>query len=657
MASSRNDILCLARVTGWALGTACFGLLAALPGHGARADVVAAQWIDQTHFDYQINFMPDLDQKRSGLPGNGSQYCVPTSSMNMLAYAAEWGLDELPPGPGVYTLDVGFGTMTNHIDDLGDLMSTGSGTGNDGFYDGMGDWLNGYPLIHGVWYRTEEWAPKAHDLALIATTGALVSFAYGRFDWEPGFQGVPVIGDYTGGHAVTLMYAHQDGPSDLTLWSRDPADDNPVIHNTQSPWSYRIYDTVDTTDLQVDWNNDGLLSYVQGTVLEFDPLDDTIRVIDRFYSLHPAFGFSFDTVQLNVANIGGFDFTVKPPNTQFEPPASEIFIDAAIHPDLTGYFVITESTTTANRWVKLGTVVDLIEGEYQTIMELPLASSLVVGRNRDLYVASGFLLRRLSEENGTWIELDSHAWPPTWNFQDLAYNDNKDELVGLSVSDKKLVVLPPNLGSEVDPVFVYEVPSFIPFADEACMAINPADNSIWFTLPGIDSGFVRRLQISGPELLHTTFSHPLIVNPTCVDFDDRGHMLVVLADGSVRDFEPNSQGGWTAVKGGWYFDLQVGPNFKVARSRTNYDPEIHGQTDQFIPAEELPEIGTPGFDCPGDFDGDLLVGAADLAQLLALWGPCPAPCPADLDGDGSVGPVDLATTLARWGSCLPIDPV
>jgi serine protease AprX len=53
-----------------------------------------------------------------------------------------------------------------------------------------------------------------------------------------------------------------------------------------------------------------------------------------------------------------------------------------------------------------------------------------------------------------------------------------------------------------------------------------------------------------------------------------------------------------------------------------------------------------------DLDGD--VSAADLARLLAAWGPCADPdpltgaCPADFDGDGSVGASDLARLLAAW---------
>ncbi|MCA9291535.1 MAG: VCBS repeat-containing protein [Phycisphaerales bacterium] len=50
---------------------------------------------------------------------------------------------------------------------------------------------------------------------------------------------------------------------------------------------------------------------------------------------------------------------------------------------------------------------------------------------------------------------------------------------------------------------------------------------------------------------------------------------------------------------------------------------------------------------PADLDGDGVVGPADLAVLLAEWGPCGA-CAADLDGDGVVGPADLGALLANW---------
>ena len=49
-----------------------------------------------------------------------------------------------------------------------------------------------------------------------------------------------------------------------------------------------------------------------------------------------------------------------------------------------------------------------------------------------------------------------------------------------------------------------------------------------------------------------------------------------------------------------------------------------------------------------DLDGDGVVGATDLAALLANWGSANAN--ADLDGDGLVGASDLAALLAAWSN-------
>ncbi len=57
--------------------------------------------------------------------------------------------------------------------------------------------------------------------------------------------------------------------------------------------------------------------------------------------------------------------------------------------------------------------------------------------------------------------------------------------------------------------------------------------------------------------------------------------------------------------------------------------------------------------CPSDLTLDSVVNAADLAQLLANWGACPAgACSSDLTLDGVVNAADLAQLLANWGPCL-----
>ena len=70
--------------------------------------------------------------------------------------------------------------------------------------------------------------------------------------------------------------------------------------------------------------------------------------------------------------------------------------------------------------------------------------------------------------------------------------------------------------------------------------------------------------------------------------------------------------------------------------------------DGIRPVVLMPE---PAFEyfAPGDIDGDGMVATTDLLDLLALWGPCPAPCAADLDSDGVVGITDLLVLLGGWG--------
>jgi hypothetical protein len=57
--------------------------------------------------------------------------------------------------------------------------------------------------------------------------------------------------------------------------------------------------------------------------------------------------------------------------------------------------------------------------------------------------------------------------------------------------------------------------------------------------------------------------------------------------------------------------------------------------------------GPPQGGVTGDFDGDGLVNASDLAVLLSAWG---LPGATDLDGDGSTGAADLAVLLGNWSN-------
>jgi hypothetical protein len=53
--------------------------------------------------------------------------------------------------------------------------------------------------------------------------------------------------------------------------------------------------------------------------------------------------------------------------------------------------------------------------------------------------------------------------------------------------------------------------------------------------------------------------------------------------------------------------------------------------------------------CPGDINGDGVVGVGDFLDLLAAWGS--AGGPADVNGDGTVDVQDFLQLLTAWGPC------
>jgi hypothetical protein len=155
------------------------------------ADVVSAIYAGPSAFDYKITNMPDFDQRRSpkvgtpGLPGGGNMYCVPSSTLNMLAYVAKHGYPAVPPGNLIWQLPLTYNTATAELDDLGDLMGTTvlGGTNAEGAFDGTTDYLGGHTGIITVqtYYGLDNWSPQIQDAA-----GALPGAA-GAFAFDVGF--------------------------------------------------------------------------------------------------------------------------------------------------------------------------------------------------------------------------------------------------------------------------------------------------------------------------------------------------------------------------------------------------------------------------------------------------------------------------------------
>lgn len=93
-------------------------------------------------------------------------------------------------------------------------------------------------------------------------------------------------------------------------------------------------------------------------------------------------------------------------------------------------------------------------------------------------------------------------------------------------------------------------------------------------------------------------------------------------------------------------DYEIPPSFPAT---ANFF--IDGLVTTANPSNDQNGDGVPDecvVECPGDFDGDGVVGGADLGTLFSAWGGSGA---ADLDGDGLVGGADLGLLFTFWGPC------
>jgi plastocyanin len=97
---------------------------------------------------------------------------------------------------------------------------------------------------------------------------------------------------------------------------------------------------------------------------------------------------------------------------------------------------------------------------------------------------------------------------------------------------------------------------------------------------------------------------------------------------------------------------------------SNFDPipyyvvpedEPSGTIDYYCtPHCDLGMVGTIDVmgtdDCPGDINGDGVVGVDDLLELLAVYGNSCSGCSEDVNGDGVIGVDDLLELLAVYGA-------
>lgn len=653
-----------------------------------RADIGVANYVNTDQFHYHVHHMPDLDQRRIGLEGDGQCHCVPTSTMNLLAYAANHGFPLLPPGVNYWQAQENFDLATFMIWAMGSpgLMNTQVDldadpiiclTSGSDWTKGMNDWLQGHPTIVANQHLSDN--NFTVDLAnvakaLVAYGGRIGAVAYGRYDVIGRALGVDVVRRRSG-HAVTVVRAQRSANGSI-LWVRDPADELPVVLTQQSPFATLVYE-VTTVPVFIANSEGEIVDFRLMDALDYDPNAIRHRLLDGFRMIAPAVGYSWQSsvTQFQVNQFGGFAGHGHDPVTEHAlPPLILGVAEMELHPQIGDFFVLsTGGEVSPIQLLRY----DPLTGESATVSPPPAAligtargGGLTTSRCGAIFVSC------TSATPGTaapmmcfWPAPDAEPGviPAAHPIDAIAYDDTRGHVIALSADSRTIsdyTYMDDDIPSGAP---IFDIPTLVPLGGQIDLAVHPIDGSWWLISDASDA--LYRLTVApdgsptaGGLEVHIV-THPRIQQPRSISFGPQG-TLHVSTGGQVLTLRADpDHGGWMIDPEFAAIDIPVGARFRIERSRTNFNPALHDTPEwtSVIPASELDSGGTVVPDCFGDLvpqpvaDGQ--VDVFDLLALLDAWGPCPDPtnCPADIapspGGDGVVNVFDLLELLGRWGPC------
>ncbi len=604
-----------------------------LTATAARADVTNAVYGSSSAYDYRITHMTDIDQKRTGLGGNGSMYCVPTACFNLFAYAANHGFPVGGLPPANYMGSGQYGYVTTWLDFIGDLMNTSASGGTTccvgDTYQAL---VNGSFLKKTTKYFTSDYTPGQATMTQLACNGWIVSFTYGRYTNIGTLKGNPIY-VRGGGHAVTLTRSYRNGGTRILRY-RDPDNDSSL--STQTAHANKTYNPTTVTG----WIGDNGLR----NVTKLFSVNGNPRFIDALHAIRPQFGVAF----LNSDDsLGGGTITTLDP-IPFEgseglmTPSISIspffkVLDVTLDPDGGSGLVITKSIIVGT--ASLLRSLDLATGQLTTIAEAP--TNLVrmdwSGKNRIYAIDTSGVLHMLTGEGGPIGTMPTIPTPAA-----LAVDDTNNAVWIVSVSQRKLVRLDADtLALEL----TVNIPTSVPMSGDADLIFDAVNGFPWMrtdassTLYGIKPG-----STAGP----TIYTASLGTIDSISFSDDR---LFVGGASGIKTYKANpSTPGWVFDNASPFNGLPGGSRLAMLRNSDNYDPALHsGPAWENLTSEELQEPSPDVSDCFADANDDGIVDANDLSVLLGAWGSTADA--GDLDQDGIVGGSDLAALLGAWGNC------
>jgi hypothetical protein len=537
------------------LQTAVLMMGVLLVATAARADFEGA-YANASTWYFEISHVPDLDQKRTALPNDGRNHCVPTSAINWMAYFANHGLPSLPPGDGNWQLQALYDDASDAILAMGSVMGTdpNEGTYASGASFGYWIWLLGRPIVTTSYRSNWVTSPTLQQIGQSVFQGAYVQIIVGWYIEDP-----PGFITRDGGHALSLNEAARSGDAMQLGW-RDPSSDE-GDWTWQSPFTTETYEVENRLVLP----SGGLFPRPMGKVVGYGS-----GWIDGYTAIRPLFTLTSqpDFPILVLKNAFVLDGSAVPIQVVYESLDCNQIVDMMIRLDNLSYgCIINPAIGEPNQlWI-----VDALTGEHRVVDNASLNDPCCVdeGRYGDLYVMDGNDLVKINPDVDP---PDVLRITPDGEIGAICYDDANDEIMLLATDTRRLLRYPHDLESDPESLII---PDEVPLTGRTSLCYNRALECSMFVSDESDSLWQLTQVVGNPWLIVEEVVLPGIVEPKAVQAGDDGRVYMSCQQQVVEVEYSSKREGWTLVDEPYFDDLTVSDLLIVARSRSNHDPEIH----------------------------------------------------------------------------------
>lgn len=544
--------------------------------------------------------VPDFDQRRSTLPSSGSNYCVPTSLCNHMAYLANHGLpNAFSHSSANWSSSGEYNHVTTMISAMGSHCDTDpdGGTNMSDAVDGCASFMDarniGYPFFIYGFIADDEWTPSPKKMAAwIQNMHAFVNMHYGHWEWDGGEW------ERNGGHATSLVGVWDHCGSTPRVGFSDPWTGNGDSKTTQSAFTVKYWEP---ERVHADYDGDVMYRWIKRTD---DP--NKIKVLDKMIVIMPMIALTNDPVFNYVVTYTPNIFnTIEEDQapTHITSPTGGKIVGALFHPKEVRHIIAVKAfnSNSAGLWS-----VDPDDNSRVKLIDLPWEPRTIKNdRNGNILVLGDGSVRKYKLLGDGSVRLLQDLVTRT-AFDAMGVDSANDDIYLLDVAGRRLKRYGGGdlLGTPYDGTLASNIlPTGTPTIDVSSVQHKP-----FITWTG-GTQILKLTPAATAAFWSIDTSINVGPNPKNLHVLD-GDRIAYSTNNVLRELEIDPASGRYVPAIHKVLDGQtVGDFFMIPRSQTNYDPAKHSLpawVSNPDPADDTPEypVCVADFNCDGFVNGD-----------------------------------------------------